>query len=148
MKAYLLMTAAALTACATDPARVDPEHFRSVAAGQVARMVDVKAPIAAGNLNAWAVKCWESSDLRVKYQQLTDTHYQVTIGMYGGSSRALLFVADITAEGAGSRVVVRTKGTSDLHRGYAENIAAGADRSAKECNSPIVGAMQGKETGR
>lgn len=148
MKAYLLMTAAALTACATDPAMVDPEHFRSVAAGQVVRMVDVKAPIAAGNLNAWAVKCWESSDLRVKYQQLTDTHYQVTIGMYGGSSRALLFVADITAEGAGSRVVVRTKGTSDLHRGYAENIAAGADKSARECNSPIVGAMQGKDTAR
>lgn len=55
MKAYLLMTAAALTACATDPTLVDPEHFRSV--------------------------------------------------------------------------------------------AAGADRSAKECNSPICGAMQGKETG-
>lgn len=148
MKRIIAAAAVALTACATDPALVDPDVFRANSAAQVVRRVELAPAIAASNLNGWAVKCWESSDIRVKYQQIGPDSYQVTIGMYGGSSRALLFVADITPDGAGARVIVRIKGTSDLHRGYAENIASGADKSASECNSPIVGAMQGKETAR
>ncbi len=148
MKRIIAMAAIALTACATDPALVDPEVFRTSAAAQVVRSVGVPAAIAAGNLNGWAVKCWESSDIRVKYQQTAPDRYQVTIGMYGSSVRSLLFVADITPNGNGAKVVVNIKGTSDLHRGYAENIAAGADKSADKCNSPIVGAMQGKDSGR
>lgn len=143
--ACFLIAGLAATACATDPALVDPDEFRAAAQTRVERVVDVPAPIAASNLNGWAVKCWESSDIRVKYQQTAPDRYQVTIGMYGSSVRSLLFVTDITPNGNGAKVVVNIKGTSDLHRGYAENIAAGADKSAKECNSPIVGAMQGKE---
>lgn len=135
-------------ACTTDPALVDPDDFRATAQARIERVVDVPAPIAASNLNGWAVKCWESSDIRVKYQQTAPNRYQVTIGMYGSMVRSLLFVADITPNGNGAKVVVNIKGSSDLHRGYAENIAAGADKSADKCNSPIVGAIQDKETGR
>ena len=146
MKTITIIVASVfIVGCATDPALVDPGEFRQGAQARVERMVDVPAAIAASNLNGWAVKCWESSDIRVKYQQTAAERYQVTIGMYGSSVRSLLFVADITPNGSGAKVVVNIKGTSDLHRGYAENIAAGADKSAKECNSPIVGAMQGKE---
>lgn len=144
----LAASAAMLTACATDPALVDPDDFRTSAGNKVERVVDVAPAIAAGNLNGWAVKCWESADIRVKYQQIAADRFQVTLGMYGSFSRALLFLADIEANGNGSRVTVRYRHDNDTHRGYAENIAAGADKSATRCSSPIVGAMQGKETAR
>lgn len=134
-----IAAAALLTACATDPALVDPDDFRTAAGNKVERVVDVAPAIAAGNLNGWTVKCWESADIRVKYQQIAADRFQVTLGMYGSFSRALLFLADIEANGNGSRVIVRYRHDNDTHRGYAENIAAGADKSASACNSPITG---------
>lgn len=132
-----LLLPLALAGCATDPALVDPDAFRADTQVKVTRVVSLPAEIAASNLNRGAVKCWESSDIRVKqFQEVGRT--VVTIGMYGHSQRVILFMADITPTGAQqAAVTVHHRHAGELHQRYAQNIAGWADNSVSQCDSPI-----------
>lgn len=127
-----------LSACATNPATSDPEGFRDASQQKVERTIDLPVATAANSLNKGAIKCWESGDIRVSFTHEQDG-YTLFISTYIGSTRNILFLADVTPIGTStSKIVVKHTFPHASHRRFAENLIDWAEGKATKCDSLVV----------
>lgn len=135
LKLLIVASATLISGCASDPALIDPDVFRTKNEFKVSREIAVPADIAASNLAKGGVKCWESGAIRVK-QFKEANGYVVTIGVYADMTKSLMIMADITPATSSSSTVTVTYIRAE-HKKYAENLAGFADNSVTVCNSPM-----------